>query len=98
MAKKEPPAGTPGETRTTVAFIDLASYTPLTAAMGDQAAADVLRRFAAMVRSCTATHNGRIIKQSWLGRLTGYLALPSATSRRFRPLSDVSAARVRRAL
>jgi class 3 adenylate cyclase len=47
----------------TVLFIDVAGFTPMTIAMGDAAAADVLRRFAAMVRACTATHRGRIVKQ-----------------------------------
>lgn len=58
-----PPATTPGETRAAVMFADLASFTPLTEAMGDQAAADVLRRFSVLVRSTAAEHGGRIIKQ-----------------------------------
>ena len=45
-----PPAAIPGEEQATVLFVDLASFTPLTAAMGDEAAADVLRRFSATVR------------------------------------------------
>ena len=44
-------------------FIDLASFTPLTATMGDQTAADVLRRFSNSVRSCATRHAGRISKQ-----------------------------------
>jgi adenylate cyclase len=58
-----PPAVTPGEEQATVLFVDLASFTPLTAAMGDDAAADVLRRFGATVRANAARHRGRIIKQ-----------------------------------
>jgi class 3 adenylate cyclase len=49
--------------QTTVLFIDLASFTPLTATMGDQTAAGVLRRFSNSVRSCAARHAGRILKQ-----------------------------------
>jgi len=63
MEETAPPAATPGESLATVLFIDLAGFTPMTVAMGDAAAADVLRRFAAMVRDCTATHGGRIFKQ-----------------------------------
>jgi adenylate cyclase len=58
-----PPAATPGEEQVTVLFVDLASFTPLTATMGDQAAANVLRRFSATVRSSASKHGGRILKQ-----------------------------------
>ena len=58
-----PPSPTPGEEHATVLFVDLASFTPLTATMGDQAAADVLRRFSATVRSGATQHAGRIVKQ-----------------------------------
>jgi adenylate cyclase len=58
-----PPAATPGEEQATVLFVDLASFTPLTATMGDRAAADVLRRFSSTVRGCAARHGGRILKQ-----------------------------------
>jgi len=58
-----PPASTPGLEQTTVLFIDLTSFTPLTATMGDQTAADVLRRFSNSVRSCATRHVGRISKQ-----------------------------------
>jgi len=58
-----PPATTPGESAATVLFIDLAGFTPLTVAMGDTAAAEVLRRFAAMVRASAARTGGRIVKQ-----------------------------------
>jgi class 3 adenylate cyclase len=57
------PASTPGESEATVMFIDLAGFTPLTVAMGDTGAADLLRRFAALVRAITTRHAGRIIKQ-----------------------------------
>jgi adenylate cyclase len=58
-----PPSATPGEEEATVLFVDLASFTPLTATMGDQAAADVLRRFSATARATATRHTGRIIKQ-----------------------------------
>jgi adenylate cyclase len=58
-----PPAAIPGEENATVLFVDLASFTSLTATMGDQAAADVLRRFSATVRSNATQHAGRLLKQ-----------------------------------
>lgn len=57
------PATTPGEEYASVLFVDLASFTSLTATMGDHAAADVLGRFSATVRGSAARHNGRILKQ-----------------------------------
>ncbi len=44
-------------------FADLTGFTPLTAAMGDDAAADVLQRFGALVRRACADNFGRIVKQ-----------------------------------
>src|SRR5262245_33419393 len=55
------PAATLGEEQATVLFVDLASFTPLTATMGDAAAADVLRRFSITVRGNAARHTGRIL-------------------------------------
>jgi len=63
LEQTAPPAATPGESAATVLFIDLAGFTPLTVAMGDTAAAEVLRRFAAMVRTSAARTGGRIVKQ-----------------------------------
>ncbi len=57
------PSNTPGEEQATVLFVDLASFTSLTATMGDHAAADVLRRFSVTVRSSAARHRGRVLKQ-----------------------------------
>jgi class 3 adenylate cyclase/YHS domain-containing protein len=54
---------TPGESVATVLFIDLAGFTPLTVAMGDAAAAEVLARFGAMVRASAGENGGRIVKQ-----------------------------------
>jgi adenylate cyclase len=58
-----PLSRTPGEEQATVLFVDLASFTPLTATMGDDVAAEVLRRFGVTVRSRAAQHRGRILKQ-----------------------------------
>ncbi|MGH3677657.1 MAG: YHS domain-containing protein [Mycobacterium sp.] len=58
-----PPAATPGEEHATVLFVDLASFTPLTAVMGDQTAADVLRRFSVTARNGATQYRGRILKQ-----------------------------------
>ncbi|HWS93447.1 MAG TPA: adenylate/guanylate cyclase domain-containing protein, partial [Mycobacterium sp.] len=58
-----PPPPTPGEEHATVLFVDLASFTSLTATMGDQTAADVLRRFSNTVRTKAIRHRGRIVKQ-----------------------------------
>jgi class 3 adenylate cyclase/YHS domain-containing protein len=63
MEETTPPSVTPGESVATVLFIDLAGFTPLTVAMGDAAAADVLHRFAAMVRDSAGRTGGRIVKQ-----------------------------------
>lgn len=57
------PAATPGEEYATVLFVDLAGFTPLTATMGDQMAADLLGRFSATTRRSSARYRGRILKQ-----------------------------------
>jgi adenylate cyclase len=61
--RSTPPSSTPGEEQATVLFVDLASFTPLTATMGDQAAANVLQRFSATVRNSATQHAGRILTQ-----------------------------------
>jgi class 3 adenylate cyclase/YHS domain-containing protein len=58
-----PPAGVVGELVRTVLFVDLASFTPLTEAMGDAAAARVIERFSEMVRETAAGCDGQVIKQ-----------------------------------
>ncbi len=58
-----PPPDRPGELTRAVAFIDLASFTPLTAAMGDDAAAGVLERFSELVREAVHRWEGRVVKQ-----------------------------------
>ena len=63
MEETTPPPPTPGEATATVLFIDLAGFTPLTVAMGNETAAEVLSRFAAMVRTSASDMGGRIVKQ-----------------------------------
>jgi class 3 adenylate cyclase len=52
-----------GQMEVAVAFVDLASFTPLAEAMGDEVAADILRRFSELVRSATHMLDGRVVKQ-----------------------------------
>jgi class 3 adenylate cyclase/YHS domain-containing protein len=56
-------AETPGQLRRAVMFVDLANFTPLAEAMGDVRAAQVLQRFASMVRAANVRCHGRIVKQ-----------------------------------
>jgi class 3 adenylate cyclase/YHS domain-containing protein len=58
-----PVGATAGEIQTTVVFIDLSSFTPLTEAMGDESAAAVINRFSEIVRSATVVHRGQVVKQ-----------------------------------
>jgi adenylate cyclase len=53
----------PGQFRRAVLFVDLSSFTPMTEAMGDAAAAQVIDRFSELVREATARHSGQITKQ-----------------------------------
>ena len=53
----------PGQIRQAIMFVDLASFTPLAEAMGDVKAAEVLQRFAAIVRTAIRRCHGRIVKQ-----------------------------------
>ncbi|MEX0682938.1 MAG: adenylate/guanylate cyclase domain-containing protein [Dehalococcoidia bacterium] len=53
----------PGQIRQAIMFADLASFTPLAEAMGDVAAAEVVARFAEMVRLANIRCHGRIVKQ-----------------------------------
>jgi class 3 adenylate cyclase/YHS domain-containing protein len=53
----------PGQIAVALAFVDLASFTPLTEAMGDVRSADVLDRFASVVRRAVARAGGRVVKQ-----------------------------------
>ncbi len=53
----------PGQLQVAIVFIDLSSFTPLTEAMGDHAAAQVLDRFSHLVREAVSRGDGRVIKQ-----------------------------------
>lgn len=53
----------PGQIRRAVMFIDLANFTPLAEAMGDERAAEVLERFAEIVRHANIRCHGRVVKQ-----------------------------------
>ena len=58
-----PPSEVPGELTRAVMFVDLASFTPMTEAMGDLQAARVLDRFSAIVREAATAWDGRVVKQ-----------------------------------
>ncbi len=53
----------PGQVSVAIVFVDLSSFTPLTQAMGEVHAADVLARFSALVRTAVRARQGRIVKQ-----------------------------------
>jgi len=52
-----------GQMDVAIVFVDLARFTPLAEAMGDEVAADVLRRFSELVRGATQAFDGRVVKQ-----------------------------------
>lgn len=52
-----------GQLAVAVLFVDLVSFTPMTEAMGDAAAADVVDRFSEMVRELAIDCEGRVVKQ-----------------------------------
>jgi class 3 adenylate cyclase len=54
---------TEGQMDVAIVFVDLARFTPLAEAMGDEVAADVLRRFSELVRGATQAFDGRVVKQ-----------------------------------
>ena len=58
-----PPSELPGELTRSIMFVDLASFTPMTEAMGDLQAAQVLDRFSAIVREAATAWDGRVVKQ-----------------------------------
>jgi class 3 adenylate cyclase/YHS domain-containing protein len=53
----------PGQLKLTVAFVDLASFTPLAEVMGDESAARVLARFSQLVHDAVGRCDGRVVKQ-----------------------------------
>ena len=52
-----------GQMEVAIVFVDLARFTPLAEAMGDEVAADILRRFSELVRAATHMLDGRVVKQ-----------------------------------
>ncbi len=53
----------PGRLRLAIAFVDLASFTPLAEVMGDENAAGVLARFSQLVHEAATRCDGRVVKQ-----------------------------------
>ena len=51
----------PAQLRAAVVFVDLSSFTPLTEAMGDAAAAEVLARFSQLMRQVVSRCDGRVV-------------------------------------
>lgn len=58
-----PPPEVPGEIEATILFVDLSGFTPLTEAMGDAAAAQLMERFSDLVRRAAVGWHGRVVKQ-----------------------------------
>jgi class 3 adenylate cyclase len=63
LEEAAPPSAVPGEIVRTILFVDLSSFTPLTEAMGDAAAASIVERFSDMVRDKAADCDGQVLKQ-----------------------------------
>lgn len=61
--ESEERAARPGTFETTIAFVDLTSFTALANVHGDEVAAQVLDRFDELVRSLVHEHGGALIKQ-----------------------------------
>jgi class 3 adenylate cyclase/YHS domain-containing protein len=57
------PSEVPGELVRAFLFVDLSSFTPMTEAMGDTAAAEVVERFSQLVRGGAARCSGQVFKQ-----------------------------------
>ncbi|MGH2756981.1 MAG: adenylate/guanylate cyclase domain-containing protein, partial [Actinomycetota bacterium] len=55
--------GLRGAQQTTLLFVDLALFTPLAQAHGDEIAAEILDRFDTIVRKSNVQHGGRLVKQ-----------------------------------
>lgn len=58
-----PASAAAAEMPSAILFVDLCSFTPLTAQMGDAAAAAVLDRFAELVRTTVIRWEGKVVKQ-----------------------------------
>jgi adenylate cyclase len=63
LEEAAPPSAVPGEIVRTILFVDLSSFTPLTEAMGDAAAAGIVERFSDLVRDAAADCDGQVLKQ-----------------------------------
>jgi class 3 adenylate cyclase len=61
-----------------VLFVDLSGFTPLTSAMGDLTATDILQRFSTLVRRAARQYDGMTIKQIGDGLLLVFLDVASA--------------------
>lgn len=63
LAGSERQAGGLGSVDATIAFVDIASFTALAEASGDETAAQVLDRIDAIVRPLLVEHDGKLVKQ-----------------------------------
>lgn len=63
LLEEATPPSQAGQLYRAVLFVDLSSFTSLTEAMGDAAAAGIVERFSDMVRHTAADHDGQVIKQ-----------------------------------
>lgn len=72
------PQSAPGELLAAVLFVDLVSFTPLAEAMGNEKAAEVLDRFAGLVREAAAGWHGQVVKQIGDGFMLTFLEPRSA--------------------
>ncbi len=67
-----------GQVPAAVAFVDLSGFTSLTSAMGDLAAAQIVDRFATIVRDTVAHSLGQVVKQIGDGFMLLFPDAPSA--------------------
>jgi adenylate cyclase len=63
LAASEEQAGDLGSVETTIAFLDVASFTALAETSGDEAAIRMLERIDAVVRPLLVEHDGKLVKQ-----------------------------------
>ena len=73
-----PPTEVAGQLPVAMLFMDLASFTALTDAMGDAAAATVLDRFSDLVRRAANRCGGRVVKQIGDAFMVVFVDTPSA--------------------
>jgi class 3 adenylate cyclase len=74
----ESPDAARGQLTRAVLFVDLSSFTPLTSAMGDLTATNILNRFSTLVRATAHRYDGTVVKQIGDGFLIVFLDAPSA--------------------